>query len=338
MFTGFVWRTFRRYARALSAVTLIGILMGCNPSPGDLEPAEDGLIPLVLQTDWFAQPEHGGFYQALARGFYEEAGLRVTILEGGPNAMTTAQVLSGRAHFAMNRMDTVMTLVAQGLPLKMVMVTLQDDPQGILLHADDPAQNFADLDGRRVMAVPGLTWIRYVERRFGITMDILPHDFGMDRFLSDRRLIQQCLITNEPYYMERQGAPVRVLRLSDSGFNPFHGIYLHRDFARDHPDVVRRFVQASVRGWRDFVEGDPEPAFRLISERNRRMVPSFMAFSHRKLLDEQIVVGRGQSLENIGRIDPERIRHLHSDLRHLHLLPPELDISSTFSTQFLPDP
>jgi NitT/TauT family transport system substrate-binding protein len=321
---------------ALSSVLSLCLLIGCRPPEGVLEPAEDGLIPLVLQTDWFAQPEHGGFYQALARGFYEEVGLHVTILEGGPNAMTTAQVLNGRAHFAMNRMDTVMTLVAQGLPLKMVMVTLQDDPQGILVHADDPVETFADLDGRRVMAVPGLTWIRYVERKFGITLDILPHDFGMDRFLSDRRLIQQCLITNEPYYMERHGAPVRVLRLSDSGFNPFHGIYLHRDFARDHPEVVRRFVEASVRGWKDFVEGDPEPAFRMISERNRRMTPSFMTFSHAKLVDEMIIVGRGHTAENIGRIDPLRIHELYRGLRQLNLLPPDLDVSSTFSTQFKP--
>lgn len=311
------------------------LFFGCGRSSQEDTTGSDRRVSVVLQTDWFAQPEHGGFYQALARGFYEEVGLGVTILEGGPNAMTTAKVLSGRAHFAMNRMDTVMTLVAQGLPLKMVMVTLQDDPQGILLHADDPVETFADLDGRRVMAVPGLTWIRFVERKFGISMDILPHDFGMDRFLADRRLIQQCLITNEPYYMERQGARVRVLRLSESGFNPFHGIYVHRDFARDHPEVLRRFIAASIRGWRDFAEGDPEPAFRLIAERNRRMSPSFMAFSRSKLVDEGIITGKGQSPDNIGQIDPGRVYHLFQELRDLDLLPSDLDPATTFSTRFL---
>ncbi len=310
---------------------------GCERKISPIAPAEEGKpIRIVLQTDWFAQPEHGGFYQAVAKGYYEEAGLEVTILEGGPNAMSVYKVLDGRAHFAMNRADNVMLFVAQGMPLQMVMATLQHDPQGLMFHADDPAHRIEDLDGRRVMAVPGLNWIDYVERKFDVKLDILPHDFGMDRFLNDPRLIQQCLVTNEPYYMEKHGADVRVIRLAETGFDPYHGIYARNDFVVSHPEVVREFIQASVRGWKDYIEGDPTPALTRIGERNPRMTSEFMRFAYNKLRDENLVSGKPDDpLSAVGRLHPTRMKSLHDEMVSLGLLPEPLQPEAYFTDRFL---
>jgi NitT/TauT family transport system substrate-binding protein len=316
----------------------LALLAGCGVQDEGPSAADEALVRVVLQTDWFPQPEHGGFYQALAKGYYREAGLDVEILPGGPNAMSVQKVLKGTAHFAMNRADTIYQLTVRGAPLLMVMATLQHDPQAILLHADDPADSLGDLDGRRVMAVPGLSWIKWIEAKYDIQLDILPHDFGMDRFLSDPRFIQQCLLTNEPFYMRRAGADVKVLPLSDSGFDPYHGIYCLREFAAAQPEVVARFVAASIRGWSDFILNDPAPALARIAELNPKMTPEFMAFSVETLRTRRLVTGRDSEQPQVGRIDPRRMRAMASEMRELGLVEGEPAARDWFTTRFLIKP
>lgn len=221
------------------------VLVGCKPADEDVE---NHLIPVTLQTDWFAQPEHGGFYQALAKGYYAEEGLDVTIRSGGPNAMSLQGILRGRSHFAMHRADFILKQASEGVEIQMVMATLQHDPQAILLHASNPISRIEELDGKRVMAIPGLTWITFVERKFGIRLNILPHDFGLERFLQDPEFIQQCMLTNEPFYVQQQGVEAKVIPMRETGFDPYHGIYSLESFVRNNPDIVARFVRASIRG------------------------------------------------------------------------------------------
>jgi NitT/TauT family transport system substrate-binding protein len=234
--------------------------------------------------------------------------------------MSTQKVLKGRAHFAMNRADTIYNLWLREVPIQMVMATLQHDPQGILLHADNPVDSLADLDGRKVMAVPGLSWIKWLEARYGIEMEIIPHDFGMERFLNDPDFIQQCLVTNEPFYMRQAGAEVKVLPLRASGFDPYHGIYCLSGWADDNPDLVSRFVEASVRGWRDFILGDPSPAFELIAELNPRMTSDFMEFSYRTMHRENLVTGGSPDGSQVGWLDPARMEAMAKELQHLGLV------------------
>lgn len=275
---------------------------------------------VVLQTDWFPQPEHGGFYQALAKGFYAEAGLDVVILPGGPNAMSTQKVLKGTAQFAMNRADTVCSLVMRDVPVVMVMATLQHDPQAVMLHADNPINQLEELDGQRVMAVPGLTWIRWLETKYGIQLNIIPHDFGIERFLNDPGFIQQCLLTNEPFYAIKAGREPKVLRLRDSGFDPYHGVYCLRAYAESNPDLVARFVAASIRGWRDYMTNDPSPALGLIAERNPKMNPEFMQFSYDTMRSEQLVTGDDPAGGQVGDLDPQRMEALAGEMQTLGLI------------------
>ena len=303
--------------------------------------SEDGhrLQKVVLQTDWFAQPEHGGFYQALANGYYEEEGLDVEILQGGPNAMSTQKVIKGTVDFAMHRADAICQMASRDIDVKMVMATLQHDPQGIMLHDANPVKSFADLDGRKVMAVPGLSWIRWIEAKYSIRMEIIPHDFGLQRFLNDPEFIQQCLLTNEPYYVKMAGASPRILQLRDSGFDPCHGIYCLTNLIKENPDLVRRFVRASIRGWKDFILNDPSPALEDIASRNPKMNPEFMEFCYRALQDGNLVTGDDASGTGVGTLDHERMRYLEKEMRSLGLLPvapgTRLD---WYTTEFLPKP
>jgi NitT/TauT family transport system substrate-binding protein len=319
-------------------IVVLGGLSACRKS-SEAGAEEHQLEKVVLQTDWFAQPEHGGFYQALAKGYYKEEGLHVEILPGGPNSMSTQKVLKGTVDFAMNRADTIYKMATMGISVQMVMATLQHDPQGILLHASSPVRDFPDLDGRRVMAIPGLAWIHWVEAKYGITMEIVPHDYGMERFLNDETFIQQCLITNEPFYVRQAGANPRVLRLRDSGFDPYHGLYCLKEHAENNPDVVRKFIRASIRGWHDFILNDPSPAFDLIGQKNPKMNPEFMEFCYKSMQEQQLVTGPDLSGSHIGQLEVERMRLLESELINLGLVESPLPEGARwYSTEFLPTP
>lgn len=307
--------------------------MGCGRSDSH------DLTGVTLQTDWFPQPEHGGFYQALALGFYEQEGLDVTILPGGPNAMSTQKVLKGRAQFAMNRADTIYSLANRDVPIVMVMATLQHDPQAILLHESNPIQSFDQLDGQRIMAIPGLNWIKWIEAKYDIQLEIIPHDFGIERFMNDPAFIQQCLQTNEPFYVRQAGANPKVLPLRDSGFDPYHGIYCMESFATENPDTVKRFVRASVRGWRDFILNDPSPALELIQERNPKMNDTFMDYCYSTLREQNLVTGQNSTAgELVGDLNPARMEALVAEMQQLGLIDKSEAIErSWYTTQFLGD-
>lgn len=304
----------------LASVTLLS-LVGCGRKPAPAEPAvAPGLTPVVLQTDWFPQAEHGGFYQALVRGYYAEEGLAVEILPGGPGAMIKHKVVQGMAQFGMNRSDDIAVAVERGLPLTMVFAVMQQDPQALIMHPEQAVTDFSELDQRTVVASPGLNWIAYLERRFSIRLNVQPHTYGLTHFLKDPSLVQQCFVTNEPYYVRQQGIEPAVLMLSDSGFEPYHVVFTHWEFASEHPAVVRAFTRASIRGWIDFLEGDPGDAFRLIEERNPQMTPEFLAYSRDTLIRRELVTGKGGQTDRIGHLDPVRIQMEIEQLRELGIL------------------
>ena len=294
------------------------------------------LIKVTLQTDWYAQPEHGGFYQALAQGFYREAGLDVTILQGGPSTRPQQLVATGQADFAIGRSDDIIILAGRGVPLVMTGALMQRDPQALMFHAGSGIHGFKDLDGRNIMAVPGSNFIPVIERIFDIKLSITPSDFGMSRFLADPNFVQQCFITNEPYYVRKQGATIGLLLLSDSGFSPYRVWYTARGYAQAHPDVVRAFTAASIRGWRDYMEGDRSAADRLISGLNKQMTPDFMAFSVAAMQANRLVAGDPAQGETYGQIKPERMLDVIRQLTAIGLLAQPVKVEDVFDPSFLP--
>ena len=336
-------RAFGKLGVAGLLAALLWGIAGCRPgaAPEAASRGADAPQAIILQTDWFPQAEHGGFYQALARGFYAEVGLAVTIRPGGPNAMTMHQVIQGRAQFALNRADTLLRARAEGMPLKFVMATLRHDAQGILVHADSPVQTLADLDGRRVKAIPGLAWIDMLEARYQIEVDVVVHDFGLERFLVDPTLAQQCLMTNEPFFVAEAGVEARVLPLSAAGFDPPHGVYGRSDWIADNPETVRAFLAASIRGWQDFLLGDPAPAFALIAAENPRMTLDFLAWSHAQLRAGRHILGREPEAADgsrVGQFDPAAWQALAEEMRAAGVLEQMPAVGELADPSFLPAP
>jgi NitT/TauT family transport system substrate-binding protein len=289
---------------------------------------------IILQTDWFPQAEHGGYYQALAKGYYKEAGLDVDIWPGGPGAGIKLKVARGDADFGMQRSDDLILAAGVGMPFMIVAATMQHDAQGLMMHEASPVKSFQDLDGRVVIGNVGMAYFPYLEKKFAITIQRRQNTYGMGEFLANPETVQQCLITSEPFFAAQHGRKVRTLPLSSSGYDCYQMIFTRRDLVRDSPDVVRAFVQASIRGWRDYLENDPTPANALILRRNPQMTRELIEFSRSELNRYSFVRGDPAKGENYGQISLERLTAEMNTLLSLKILEKPVDISSIATTEF----
>lgn len=145
---------------------------GCSKK----QPADTGVhvsgeaeaFPIRVQLDWVAEPEHGGFYQAQARGYFREAGLDVKLVQGGPNAFGMQKLATGQADIGQSDSTNVLLAIARGLPLIHIGAVFQNDPSVLMMHAENPVARFEDLDGRTIMARPEWAFLPYLKRKYGI--------------------------------------------------------------------------------------------------------------------------------------------------------------------------
>src|SRR4051812_14876590 len=220
------------------------MLTGCGKKTETAAAA--GLVKVRFQTDWFPQPEHGGYYQALAKGYYAAEGLDVEILPGGPNAQVMATVATGRAELGMTNGDDVIVAIARGVPIKMVGAEMQRDPQGILFHEEHPLHDLKDLQGKTLMAGAGSTWIQVIQKKLGIQFNLIPLVGDLARFVSNPEFVQQCFVTNEPFFARQRGIKVGPLLIASDNYEPYRVMFTGNEFLAKHPDVVGKFVHASV--------------------------------------------------------------------------------------------
>lgn len=294
------------------------------------------LSKVRLQTDWFPQAEHGGFYQALAKGYYEEAGLEVTLLPGGPGAHIKPKIVNGDAEFGMNPAVDLIVARSRGLPLLMLAPFLQHDHQALLVHAESPVHDFPDLQGRTIVASPSLVWIQYLKKRYNIDFGLQPVPYGLAQFAADKNCVRQCIITNEPWVAAKQGIAVRTLRLADAGYDGYHVIFCRPDYARQNPAIVRAFVAASLRGWKDYMENDPTPAHRLILERNKEMSEEFLNYSRSQMLKYGLVLGEPGKGEGVGVFSLQRVQAMADLMLSLGVADRQVQSSEIATLDFLP--
>lgn len=320
--------------RATCLIVFTGIfLSGCGGKP---ETTESGLPLVRFQTDWYPQAEHGGYYQALTAGYYAEAGLEVEIIAGGPGSLGTQKVATGRADFAMGRSDDVMLAVQEGLPIVIVCALMQHDPQALLLHAANPIESWEDMDGKTVMSTPGAAWARNLEARHDISINLIPMNYGLAQFMADPEFIQQCFITNEPFFVRQNGIEPKTMLLAQEGYDPYRVIFTSRRFAAAHPERVRAFVAASIKGWDSFLDGDNTAAKAMIAERNDSMSNEFMEFSIAAMKENRLVRGRPERDEANGLIKRERIAAETKSLHDLGILRDPMSVEDVVMFDFLP--
>ncbi len=310
---------------------------GCGPKPS-APGAKPGLTKIRFATDWYPQPEHGGYYNAWVRGYYTDAGLDVDLMPGNPHDSAERRVATGSAELGMSDSAGMMIAYERGLPLIGVGATLQHDPQGIMVHVDSPVKTFADLEGHSVSVSGGVAWFRYILMKYHLkNVPELPMTFTIANFLHDPNYIQQIFVTSEPYFVHKEGQECRVLPIRDSGYENYRVMMTSRDFLAKNPEAVRKFVAASLRGWTDYL-ADPSLADAEILKRNPEMKPELMQFSWQALKDGHYIEGFADQGEGIGQFKLERWQKQYGILKQVGVLTTDFDPKVAFTSEYLPKP
>jgi NitT/TauT family transport system substrate-binding protein len=293
---------------------------------------------VTFLTSWFAQAEHGGFYQAKATGLYDKAGLDVTIKMGGPQVNGSQLLLAGEADFIMGYDIQVLKGREQNLPLVTVASSFQFDLQGIMTH--DDVADLASLKGRPILIAGSsrVTFWPWLRAKYGYSDDqIRPYTFNLQPFFADKTMAQQGYPSSEPYQAEQQHEKVKFFLLADGGYPPYGStIVTTEKMVAEKPDVVARFVKASLEGWRDYMK-DPAPANALIKADNPKMTDGQIAFAIERL-KEMKAIDRGDAATlGIGIITADRYKQIYDFLVAGELLDPKVDWHKAFDDRFVKD-
>lgn len=319
-------------SRAAYLLLLISMLLPCGCRHSSVQP---GLFKVTLQADWYPQPEHGGFYDALVKGYYKGEGLDLTIVPGGPYVIVEEQVATGAAQFGMSSSDRILESVADGQPLVAVAATMQRDPQGIMVRADSPVHSFADLNGRTVAIKTGSTWWEYIAKKYDLTnVRVVPAMMNVANFVADPNYIQQAFATSEPFFAHQAGIQTRVLLTSDAGYRPYRVMFTTRSFLTAHPEIVAKFVRASLRGWRDYLQ-DPAQADAYIARLNPALNPDWMEYTWKTLRDGNFVTGDAPGGADLGEMNAQRWTEMYQQLLDLKVITKPFDPATAYTLQFL---
>jgi NitT/TauT family transport system substrate-binding protein len=324
--------------KAIALLLALALLTtGCGKKSA--EPTSAAPFKITVQLDWVPEPEHGGFFQAQARGFFREAGLEIELVAGGPNAFVMQKVATGQAQVGQADSTNTILAAAQGLPVTQIGAVFQNDPSALMLHADNPITRFEELNGKTLMARPEWAFLPYLKKKYGIDFQLIPFNFSVANFIANKDFIQQGYYIAEPYFITKGGAkPPKYLYAWDAGFDAYAVLVANKTWAAQHPDQVRAFLRAYIRGWQEYLEGDPAPAHALMKQMNANNTDEFMMFSRQMIIDEKLVIGRQNgSAAQIGRISRERFQTQINQLEELEILPKgKVTVDQVMTTDYLP--
>jgi len=293
---------------------------------------------LTFLTSWYAQGEHGGFYQAVAKGIYKKYGLDVTVRMGGPQVNAQQLLLAGQADLIMGYDFQVLKGIEQGFPMVTVATSFQNDLQGMLTHAD--VANLGSLKGKTILVATSgrSTWWPWLKAKYGYTEDqVRPYTFNLQPFFADKSIAQQGYLSSEPFQAEKNKVPAKFFLFASDGYPPYGTTMVAtQKLVKDKPDTVARFVRASIEGWKSYME-DPAAGNELIKKDNPNMKDDQLAYALAKLREYKLVGGGDAAKSGIGIMTEERWKKTFDYMVAQDLLRKDVDWKQAFTTQFVRD-
>ncbi len=294
--------------------------------------------PFTFVTNWYAQAEHGGYYQAVAEGIYQRHGLDVTIRMGGPQVNIIQLMAAGQADCVMGSSDIqVMQARAGGVPITGVAAFFQKDPSVLVAHED--VKSLDDLKGKTILisSASNRTFWPWLKAKYGLTDgQTRPYTFNIQPFVADQNTVQQGYLTSEPYSIAKAGVKDTVLLLSDDGYPAYSNFVscmeatLHSRRAQ-----VAAFIEASAEGWKSYL-ANPAPGNALIKADNPKMTDEQLAYGLAKLKEAGMVGGGDAASMGIGIITDAREKATYDFLVQGGLLDPgKLDVHAAYDTDFV---
>jgi NitT/TauT family transport system substrate-binding protein len=319
-----------------SLLSAVGLALALASAPAM---AQD---KVTYGTDWLAQAEHGGFYQAVADGTYAKYGLDVTIVPGGPSAANRSLLIAGKIDFYMGGVLSSLDSVKEGVPMVTVAAIFQKDPQVLIAHPESGFKTFADLAKASKIIISKdvlITKWEWMKKNFEGFKDeqVEPYQFNPAPFLADPNSIQQGYVTSEPFEVEKQGGFKPDLFLfADAGYDAYSTtIETSKKLVAENPDLVKRFVEATIIGWYNYLYGDNKAANELIKKDNPEMTDEQLAYSLQAMKDQGIVISGDAVDKGIGCITEARYGEFFDKLVSIGLYDASLDWKQAIDTQFV---
>ncbi|HIE97104.1 MAG: ABC transporter substrate-binding protein [Fuerstiella sp.] len=316
----------------------VGLIIGCGTpaSDTDHQTASTDTVPSeTLALNWYAEAEHGGYVAASQLGYFDEVGVNVTIQPGGPGAPTLViqELAAGRIRFAVSNADMVVLARSRGAKLVAVAAPLQQSPRCIMVHESsdiDTLQQLTDVELAISDTRPFALWMKKQLPLTNVTM--VPYAGLVGEFLQKKNFAQQGYVFSEPFVAREKGGDPKVLMLSNIGFNPYASLLVTtEDTIRDNPEIVRKVVGASVRGWYAYLD-DPVPVNERIHADNNDMTLEALAFGAEAMLP---LCGTTEDVPLCG-MQLERWQSLVEQIEQLgEIEVGAVEAAACFSTRFL---
>jgi len=292
-------------------------------------------------TNWYAQAEHGGFYQALATGAYKAAGLDVTIRMGGPQVNIMQLLAAGQTDCIMGYDIQTIKGWEQGISAVTVAAAFQKDPQVLIAHPG-VVNKMEDLKGKTILisSAANTTYWPWLKAKYGLeASQARPYTFNIQPFIADKNVVQQGYLSSEPYAIESVAKfKPSVFLLSDHGWPPYSTtIVCMEKTIKERPQQVAAFVKASMEGWKSYLKGDPSPGNALIKKDNPNMTEDKMAVGIKLLNETGMVFGGDAAKRGAGVITDERMKITYDMMVSMKLLDPKVDVKKTYTTAFIKD-
>jgi NitT/TauT family transport system substrate-binding protein len=294
---------------------------------------------VAFGLDWKAEAEYGGYYEALATGLYAKHGLDVTIEEGGPQVNHMMLLMAGRLDFNLGG-GRAIEFAEKNLPFVAIAAIFQKDLAVLIAHPGQGNDSFAALKGKPIMisADARVGWWRFLAAKYGYDdAQIRPYTFNLAPFLADKEAIQEGYASSEPYLIRKEtGINPVVLPLSAAGYQGYGNVIAtSAKLIHDRPDIVQRFVDASIEGWYAYLYGDPSPANRLIMRANPEMGADLIDFGRKTMIERGIVDSGDAKTLGIGAMTDARWDAFYRAMAAVGVYPAGIDIKKAYTTRFV---
>jgi len=331
------------FLRALTAGFLTAVL-AAMPAAAQDKAAPSGpekLDKVSFGTNWVAEAEHGGFFQAVADGTYRKYGLDVTIVPGGPNENNRMLLLAGKIDFFMAA-NTMMGFdaVLNNVPVVSVAAIFQKDPQVFLTHPEAKITKLEELKPLILfISKEGMTgYFPWLKSEYGFSeKNVRPYTFNAQPFIVNAQSAMQGYLTSEPFAVEKSaGFKPGVLLLADFGFNTYSTlIETRQEVIEKKPDLVQRFVDASIKGWYNYLYGDNSAANAMIKKLNPEMTDELLAYSVAKMKEYGIVDSGDTLKDGIGAMSDERLTSFFEKMVKAGVVKSDLDYRKSYTLRFV---
>ena len=293
-------------------------------------------------TNWYAQAEHGGFYQALATGLYQKAGLDVSIKMGGPQVNIMQLMAAGQTDCVMGYDMQTIKGWEQGINAVTVAAAFQKDPQVLIGHPG-VLNKLEDLKGRTILisSAANTTYWPWLMATYKLdASQARPYTFNIQPFVADKNVVQQGYLSSEPYAIEKEAKfKPNVFLLSDHGWPPYSTtIVCMEKTVKERPAAVAAFVRASMEGWKSYLKGDSAPGSALIKKDNPNMTDDRIAVGIKLLNESGMVFGGDAARQGVGIVTDDRMKKTFDMMVAMKLVDPaKVDLKKTYTTQFVKD-